>query len=45
MEILISAHERLTDALTDLKAKRAAQEKLEALEQEHSDALKGSIAN
>ena len=40
MEILISAHERLTDALTDLEAKRAAQEKLEALEQEHSDALK-----
>ena len=40
MEILISAHERLTNALTDLEAKRAAQEKLEALEQEHSDALK-----
>ena len=40
MEILISAHERLTDALTDLEAKRAAQEKLEALDQEHSDALK-----
>mgnify|MGYP000583280995 CR=1 FL=1 len=40
MEILISAHERLTNALTDLEAKRAAQEKLKALEQEHSDALK-----
>ena len=40
MEILIPAHEQLTDALTDLEAKRAPQEELEALEQEHSDALK-----
>lgn len=40
MEILISAHERFTDPWTELEAKRAAQEKLEALEQEHFDALK-----
>ena len=40
MEILISAYGRLTNALTDLEAKRDAQEKLKTLEQEHSDALK-----
>ena len=40
MEILISAHGRLIEALTDLEARRVAQEKLETLEQEHSDVLR-----
>ena len=40
MEILISAHERLVEALDDLETKRVAQEKFERLEHEHSDALK-----
>ena len=40
MEILISAHERLVEALEDLQTKRVAQEKFEKLEHEHSDALK-----
>ena len=40
MEILISAHERLVEALEDLETKRVAQKKFEKLEYEHSDALK-----
>ena len=40
MEILISAHERLVEALEDLQTKRVAQGKFEKLEREHSDALK-----
>ena len=40
MEILISAHKRLVEALEDLETKRIAQKKFEKLEHEHSDALK-----
>ena len=40
MEILISAHERLVEALEDLETKRFAQKKFEKLEHEHSDELK-----
>ena len=40
MEILISAHERLVEALEDIETKRVAQKKFEKLEHEHSDALK-----
>ena len=40
MEILLSAHERLVEALDDLATKRAAQEKFEKMELEHSDMLK-----
>lgn len=40
MELLISAHERLVEALEDVETKRVAQQKFEKLEQEHSDALK-----
>ena len=40
MEILLSAHERLVEALEDLETKRVAQKKFEKLEHEHSDALK-----
>jgi len=40
MEILISAHERLVEALDDLEMKRVAQKKFEKLEGEHSDTLK-----
>ena len=40
MEILISAHERLVEALEDLETEHVAQRKFEKLEHEHSDALK-----
>ena len=40
MEILLSAHERLVEALDDLATKRVAQEKFEKMELEHSDMLK-----
>ena len=40
MEILISAHEQLIEALEDIETKRVAQRKFEKLEHEHSDALK-----
>jgi len=40
MELLISAHERLVEALEDVQMKHVAQQKFEKLEQEHSDALK-----
>ena len=40
MEILISAHERLVEALEDIETKRVAQKKFEKLEHKHSDALK-----
>jgi len=40
MEILISAHERLVEALEDLEMKRVAQKKFEKLEHKHSDVLK-----
>ncbi|RMX52198.1 hypothetical protein pdam_00024091 [Pocillopora damicornis] len=40
MEILLSAHERLLEALDDLSTKRVAQEKFEKMELEHSDMLK-----
>ena len=40
VEILISAHERLIEALEDIEMKRVAQRKFEKLEHEHSDALK-----
>ena len=35
MEILLSAHERLVEALDDLATKRVAQEKFEKMELEH----------
>ena len=40
MEILLSAHERLVEALDDLATKRVAQEKFEKMELEHSDMLR-----
>lgn len=40
MEILLSAHERLVEALDDLATKRVVQEKFEKMELEHSDMLK-----
>ena len=40
MEILLSAHERLVEALDDIATKRVAQEKFEKMELEHSDMLK-----
>lgn len=40
MEILLSAHERLVEALDDLATKRVAQEKFKKMELEHSDMLK-----
>ena len=40
MEILISAHERLVEALEDIETKCVTQKKFEKLEHEHSDALK-----
>ena len=40
MEILLSAHERLVEALDDLATKRVAQGKFEKMELEHSDMLK-----
>ena len=40
MEILLSAQERLVEALDDLATKRVEQEKFEKIELEHSDMLK-----
>ena len=40
MEILISAHERLVEALDDSETKRVVQKKFEKLEHKHSDVLK-----
>ena len=40
MEILISAHERLVEALEDLETKHVAQKKFQNLEHKHSDVLK-----